>query len=119
MAASISTRNGRTALTAETSNRSGAELVSASALAVWPIRLASVVNATKPSRQITCIIDVAPLPNAFATSQSGGHRAQSVDVIALVGSILVIGKAFLLGDAATANDACLQLGDHGVHVTGG
>src|SRR5262245_5025074 len=54
-------------------------------------------------------------PNVSATSQSG---VRSVDVIALVRAILVIGQALLLGDAATANDARLQIGDHRVDLRG-
>src|SRR5262245_29834040 len=45
--------------------------------------------------------------------------ARSVNVIALVWSILVIGKAFLLGYATATNDACLQVDDHGIDLRGG
>src|SRR5437660_554852 len=56
-------RNGRTALTAETSKRSGLAFDLASAAMAPPAKpaIASIANAAKPRWQITRIIGVAPL----------------------------------------------------------
>src|SRR5262245_35050188 len=120
MAVSVSTRNGRAALTAATSNRSAAELDWAAASVVHSARATSAMNTTMPSRQIICIIGVAPIAGTSlqqVNRDAIDHNLRlSVDVVALVGPIVVIRKTFLLGDTATADDARLQVGDHGLDL---
>src|SRR5437762_1766835 len=41
-----------------------------------------------------------------------------LNVFAFVGSIGVVGEAFLLRYSATSDDARLQIGDHGVNLVG-